>query len=210
MVTSVAPGPGEAGERSEGVEIGSGRRQTVFDVAEVVASVGGGLAGVVEFSGAIEGPLVEDGVVGVDDVPESAVGGPRVVDGGQRGVGDPGEGGGDVLVAGALVGEAAAVITIVHERGVPGVGGVAGAGLAGVAAVGVQSGGAQQVDVVPSAAFGAVDGARPCVRQVRCRVGPDTLHELARDGHAGTGVGANLQAARVDSGDGGCGAVDEG
>jgi hypothetical protein len=69
VVTSAAPRADQADERSGGVDVGGDRSQAAFDVTEVVASVGGGLAGFGEFSAAIGWPLVEDGLVGGDDVP---------------------------------------------------------------------------------------------------------------------------------------------
>ena len=102
-----------------------------------------------------------------DQLAQFGVDGPRVVDGGHRGVGDAGQGDGDLVVGVGIVGEAAAEVDGRQGGGVPGVGGVDGAGLGGVAAVGVERGGAEQVDVVPGAALGAVDGACPGVGHVR-------------------------------------------
>ncbi len=53
---------------------------------------------------------VEDGLVGGDQLTELAVDGPRVVDGGHGGVGDAGEGDGDLVVGVGVVGEAAAEV----------------------------------------------------------------------------------------------------
>ena len=86
--------------------------------------------------------------------------------------------GGDLIVGVEIVGETAAEVDAGKCGGVPGVGGLHGAGLGGVAAVGVEGGGAEEVDVVPGATLGAVDGACPSMRHVRRAIDPSALDEL--------------------------------
>ena len=99
-----------------------------------------------------------------------AVEGPGVVVGGE-GLGFSAvQRGGDDFAGGALVGEKPWWVVGVGA-GVPGVGGLLPAGLADVAGVPVERGGAEEVDLVPGAALGAVDGTCPGVGDVRCPVG---------------------------------------
>ena len=101
---------------------------------------------------------------------ELAVEGPGVVVGGEGlGLGAV-QRGGDDFAGAALVGEESAWVVGVRA-GVPGVGGLLPAGLADVAGVPVEGGGAEEVDLVPGAALGAVDGACPRMRNVGCAVG---------------------------------------
>ena len=140
---------GEGGEHADLVEVVADVVDGGVGGRECVACGGELAAGVVELALPVGRLPVEDVLVGGDQLAEFGVDGPRVVDGGHGGVGDAGQGDGDLLVGVGSVGEAAAEVDGRQGGGVPGVGGLDGAGLGGVAAVGVEGGGAEQVDVVP-------------------------------------------------------------
>ena len=166
VATLGATAAGERGEHADACRARGGRCRR---------RVGGGescswrcelAAGVVELALAVGRLAVEDGLVGGDEFAEVGVEGPGVVDGGHGGVGDAGERDGDLIVGVGIVGETAAEVEGGKGGGVPGVGGLQGAGLGGVPAVGVEGGGAREVDVVPGASLGAVDGTCPGMRDV--------------------------------------------
>jgi hypothetical protein len=100
----------------------------------------------------------------------ATVGRPRVVGRGEADVGLSPQGGQHQLGAVTVVGQLAAVVEGGHRPGVPGVGGLAAAALAHIAAEDVEGAGAQEVDDVPRAALGALDGPGPGVGDVRCAV----------------------------------------
>ncbi len=162
-------GPPMGSEDAQGAELVS----LAFGSGQVQAGLGllplglvEGVPGPAEVAGPVGWPAVEDVEVLGDLGAETAVGGVGVGDRGQAGVGGSGQGGEDVLVGGAGVGGAAAVVEVDDRGGVPGVGGLAGPGLADVAPEGVEGWCAEQVDGFPRAALGAVDGADPGVGQV--------------------------------------------
>src|SRR5438105_492438 len=77
------------------------------------------------------------------------------------------------------VGVDAAVIAVVDGGDVPGMSRVAAAGLAHVGGSGVQAVGSEEMHLGPGSALGAVDRARPGVRDVRAPVGAATADEPA-------------------------------
>ena len=154
---------GERCEHADAVECTSGVADGGISGVE---SLSGGcelVAGVVELALSVGGLVIEDVLVGGDELAQLAVDGPGVVDCGHGGVGDAGERGGDLIVGVEIVGETATEVDGRKAGGVPGVGGLHGAGLGGVAAVGIEGRGTEEVDVVPGATLGTVDGACPGV-----------------------------------------------
>ncbi len=84
----------------------------------------------------------------------------RVVDG-EAGVGETAEGVKDFLLGAALVGKDAAVVDLWQSGDVPGVGGMPGTALPGVPGEAFQGGRAEQMNLAPSSALDAIDGAGP-------------------------------------------------
>ena len=123
-----------------------------------------------EFGVLVGGSGGDDGGVLVAFGAQFAVEGPGVVVGGEGLAISAAQRGGDDFAGAALVGEESWWVVGVGA-GVPGVGGLLPAGLADVAGVPVECGGAEEVDLVPGAALGAVDGACPRMRDVGCAVG---------------------------------------
>ena len=117
-----------------------------------------------------------------------------------RFLGSRGAGGGEDLLGARW--SASSVVGGRVGAGVPGVGRLPAPGLADVAGQAVQGRGAEQVDLVPGAALGAVDGAGPGVGKVRCAVGagagdePRAATVAALVGEHGAPVGVTEQRCR--------------
>jgi hypothetical protein len=117
------PGAAQAPQQSEAVEVGTGLSEVSFSGDESSVSDRHGAAGVGELGHPVGWLPVQNGPVTGDGGAEPPVGRPRVVDGGHGRVRHQGQGGGDLVVGVALVGEPAAIVAVVDEGGVPGVGG---------------------------------------------------------------------------------------
>jgi hypothetical protein len=204
-----SPVAGEPGERALVVEAVADSVERVVGGGEVRVGGRRGSTGRLELRLPVGGLTVEHVSVHGDDLAQLGVDTPRVVDGGHGGVGDARERVGDLAVRVGIVGKSSAVVDGRHHCGVPGVGGLPGPGLRGVPAVGVERGGAEEMHVVPGTALGAVNGARPGMRHIRCPIGPGPLYEPGGQFDGGTVVGLERDTSGNDGREGPDGPVDE-